>query len=443
MTNMLRNKKVQIVAVLALGIFLGILWRYLFIFPFPQLHDWKFRLEKKRLAESEPVLPGRWRKIGNPNEDEGSLTKEQLKMIKQLQSIGYLAGSQPVPQNSGVTTYDHQKAWNGWNLVTSGHAPEAFLMDMNGNEIHKWHCAMNRAFPEFKPDGPSPRYTYWRRSHLMENGDLLAIFEGVGIFKLDRESNLIWGVANGAHHDLYIAENGNIYTLTRKSHINPKYNKEKPILEDYITILDPDGNLLKEISVLTTLEKTNFAPILNRLEEWGDITHTNTIELLEKDGPLPIFKKGRIILSMLSLDLISIYDPDQGTVWAESDLWSAQHQPTLLKNGHILMLDNKGLKTKSRIIEFDAMTRKIYWVYGGVDEEPFFTPTCGSCQRLPNGNTLITESDPGRAFEVTSQKSIVWEYVNPYRAGKQNELIATLCEVVRLPPNFPVAWSTQ
>src|SRR5258706_14516162 len=38
----------------------------------------------------------------------------------------------------------------------------------------------------------------------------------------------------------------------------------------------------------------------------------------------------------------------------------------------------------------------------------------GNAQRLPNGNTLITESSFGRFFEVTKEGEIVWEYVNPF-----------------------------
>ena len=34
-------------------------------------------------------------------------------------------------------------------------------------------------------------------------------------------------------------------------------------------------------------------------------------------------------------------------------------------------------------------------------------------QRLPNGNTLITEGAGGRIFEVTNDRQIVWEYMNP------------------------------
>ena len=38
-------------------------------------------------------------------------------------------------------------------------------------------------------------------------------------------------------------------------------------------------------------------------------------------------------------------------------------------------------------------------------------------ERLPNGNTLISEGAPGRIFEVTHNKEIVWEYINPFRSN--------------------------
>ena len=80
------------------------------------------------------------------------------------------------------------------------------------------------------------------------------------------------------------------------------------------------------------------------------------------------------------------------------------------------------------------------WKYVGDPERPFETETCGSCQRLPNGNTLITESDNGRALELTPQGDVVWEFLNPMRAGDAGEYVATLFEVVRLSPGFGSGW---
>ncbi|MET7972912.1 hypothetical protein ABZW44_07445 [Streptomyces mirabilis] len=37
-----------------------------------------------------------------------------------------------------------------------------------------------------------------------------------------------------------------------------------------------------------------------------------------------------------------------------------------------------------------------------------------SAQRLPNGNTFITEGSFGRLFEVAPDGDVVWEYVVPH-----------------------------
>ena len=41
-------------------------------------------------------------------------------------------------------------------------------------------------------------------------------------------------------------------------------------------------------------------------------------------------------------------------------------------------------------------------------------------QRLPNGNTLITEGTDGRLIEVTRDHEIVWEYISPYYGKNGN-----------------------
>lgn len=437
----MKTSFVKILIILLIGVSLGVVWHWLYIFPFPQLHSWKTNEDKKNSISSIPEVnkPGRWHSI-QQTETTGKLSEKQMELIKRLESIGYMAGSQKPPDSKNITIYEKNKAYNGFNFLVSAHAPEAVLMNMEGDILHKWNCDLSRAWPDYTPETTRPSHYFWRRAQLLENGDIIVIFSGTGTIKLDKNSNIIWTVFNRAHHDFYIAENDQIYVLTREAHINKKYNQTKPILEDYICILDKNGKQLKKIPILEAIEKSKYAPILNRVESWGDITHTNTIELIERNTTIPGFTKGRILVSLLSLDLVCLIDIEKGVVWAESDLWSKQHQSTLLDSDHILILDNKGIKNKSRIIEFDPISRDFYWVYGGTQEEPFNTPTCGSCQRLPNGNTLITETDAGRAFEVTPDKTIVWEYINPHRAGENQEYIASLHEVIRIHPNFPLNW---
>ncbi|MBP7462168.1 MAG: aryl-sulfate sulfotransferase [Candidatus Delongbacteria bacterium] len=48
------------------------------------------------------------------------------------------------------------------------------------------------------------------------------------------------------------------------------------------------------------------------------------------------------------------------------------------------------------------------WSYTG--NSSFYSSNQGCCQRLPNGNTLITDPDNGHLFEVNSAGQIQWEY---------------------------------
>jgi len=197
------------------------------------------------------------------------------------------------------------------------------------------------------------------------------------------------------------------------------------------------------VSLLEAFERSSYASFLDKMPKFGDLFHTNTIEVM--DGSLadrsPIFKKGNILISLPTTNVIAIVDMEQEkVVWALSGQWIGQHQPTLLDNGNILLLDNHGHYGMSKVIEMDPFTQEIVWAYEGTPENGFYTAAIGSNQRLPNGNTLITESCRGRAFEVTPEKQIVWKFYNPSRAGEKNELIATLFEVVRLDPDFPTDW---
>jgi hypothetical protein len=62
----------------------------------------------------------------------------------------------------------------------------------------------------------------------------------------------------------------------------------------------------------------------------------------------------------------------------------------------------------------DPETNEIGWEYTGTPDISFFSYNISSAERQPNGNTVICEGAPGRIFEVTQAKEIVWEYVSPF-----------------------------
>lgn len=53
----------------------------------------------------------------------------------------------------------------------------------------------------------------------------------------------------------------------------------------------------------------------------------------------------------------------------------------------------------------------LVWQYARPGE--FFSDFASGQQRMPNGNTLIAETQNGRIFEVTTDGEIVWQYINP------------------------------
>ncbi len=115
------------------------------------------------------------------------------------------------------------------------------------------------------------------------------------------------------------------------------------------------------------------------------------------------------------------------------DQFSGQHNPHFIADGlpgagNLLVFDNQGgagyppaplgIYAGSRILEIDPVTETIVWQYTAEDSgQPswsFFSSFVSNAQRLPNGNTLITEGMQGRIFQVTPDGRIVWEYLSPY-----------------------------
>ena len=195
------------------------------------------------------------------------------------------------------------------------------------------------------------------------------------------------------------------------------------MLEDFIIVLDPDGKIVKKVSVLEAFERSPYASFLTKMERFGDVLHTNTIEIFDgsQGARSSVFAKGNVLISSPPTNVIAIVDMEtESVVWALSGLWAAQHQSTLLANGNMLLFDNEGHFGMSKVVEFDPLTQEIRWLFGGDEVKNFSSPICGSNQRLPNGNTLITETTSGRAFEVTEDLDIVWTYYNGSSKSKSN-----------------------
>jgi len=342
---------------------------------------------------------------------EGTIVpNESLRQLEQLQELGYVDGTfDPRAELRGVEFHDRQRTFPGVNLYSSRLRTSARLIDNDGGELHTW------SYPG--DDG-------WEHIELLPNGDLLVVLNQQSILKLDKDSRLLWRYEADTHHDLAVHPSGDIYAMTDTSALRPEIHPDVPVIEDFIEILTSKGELKDRFSILDAMRSSVYAFLLvsprhlpsdrqegERLRV--DMLHTNHIQVF--DGSLghrsPLFADGNVLISMRTINTIAILDPRTREVlwaWGPTNLHK-QHHPTLLENGNILVFDNG--QRRSQIVELNPLTFDIVWRYS--PKTGFLSKFRGSVQRLPNGNTLITESDRGYVFEVSPDHDMVWRYANP------------------------------
>src|SRR6185312_12832134 len=116
-----------------------------------------------------------------------------------------------------------------------------YLLDADQKILHTWSVPFEKIFPNFKVQPENRKIElpgYWRNATLLPGGDLLVIFEGLAIAKLDRDSHVLWAKQNGAHHDLEVLPDGSIIVLTRTAEVR----NGKALLVDYLSYLGSDGS---------------------------------------------------------------------------------------------------------------------------------------------------------------------------------------------------------
>jgi hypothetical protein len=358
---------------------------------------------------------------------EAETGAEDAGLRDQLEALGYIeATPEPVdPARTNVVVYDPERAQPGYNLYCTFVVARADLIDLEGNVIHSW---------------ADPQSREWVGCKLMPNGDLILI--GVDLdpaqprrtvdsqrylARYSWDGELLWKRRLYAHHHVAPAPAGRMLTLTFEYRALDDVSREAPVRDDHVAMIDGEGQVVEERSLYDALnsspDRFTFVPFPAMLK-WGrkhvDLIHANTVEWI--DAPdlavrSPFYGPDHIIVTSRHQDLVAVIDwKANELVWA----WGPgqiirPHDAIVLESGHILVFDNGDEKRPwSRVLELDPSTEEVVWEYRAPNPTDFFTMARGANQRLPNGNTLITNSNSGHAFEVTREGEIVWEFLTPY-----------------------------
>lgn len=332
-------------------------------------------------------------------------------------------------ERTGVVAWDQARASSGLTLCLSADAPAATLVDLDGIVRHSWRRDL------VAPTGGA----YWQHAEVEPNGDLLVLQSGAGLARLDRDANILWRYDGPCRHDFACDSAGRIYTLAAERRVIPRVHETHPVVEDFVVVLDAQGVEQAKVSLLDCFEHSDYASVLARMGCWNELLFPNTIRVLRSGGEA--FGGGDVLVSLWMLDTVAAVDLDAGrVVWALSGMWTRQRDVNVLEDNRLLIAETRFDAGQYRFLELDPVTQQLSWTCDRTAPGIRLGHENVRCQRLPNGNTLVTECDNGRVVELTPEGEVVWEFRNPHRAGPGDTWVALLMQATRLPADFPRAW---
>lgn len=378
-------------------------------------------------------------------------------------------------QLAGVTYCDPEIAYDSYVLFT-GADGETRLIDLNGTVMHRWPYAgvPPRVIDPAHNGGRLGDIGVQLSTSDDSRGGIYANGT-VGQVNWSGETVWEWGhqATGGAarqNHDWELLPNGNRMLLITEPRVveslGPAVVGDQGLVE-----VDPAGDVVWRWLAGDHLDELGFSDL-----GWAALRHTVTRDpddpwgYLEMNSaktlganrwhdadPATVFHPDNILISFRKANIVALIDKDSGRiVWRLGpyfeaspgaqhqristhkvprplDQISGQHNPHMIApglpgGGNILVFDNQGgagyppaalgIYAGSRVLEIDPVSRQIVWQYtaedSGLPPWTFFSSFVSNAQRLPNGNTLITEGMQGRIFQVTPGGDVVWEYHSPY-----------------------------
>ena len=271
-----------------------------------------------------------------------------------------------------------------------------------------------------------------------------------------------------------LMDSGNTLVLCHRNLYQPKIT-DKLLIDDVFIEVDYEGNIIWEWVCSDHFDEMGFDEAAKNIlyrnpnvrrggTEMGDWMHINCMSTL---GPNKWYDAGderfhpdNIIWDGRETNILAIISKETGKiVWRVGPDYSltpelrrlgwiiGPHHTHMIPRGlpgegNIMVYDNGGWggygspnpcskdgtknawRDYTRVLEFDPITLEIVWQHTPTEaglqmpynSSRFYSPFVSAAQRLPNGNTLITEGSEGRLLEVTPYHELVWEFHHPYRS---------------------------
>lgn len=338
------------------------------------------------------------------------------------------------------------------NSVTYQDDIDVCQVDWDGNIVWKFD---HNEFAENDPDS-EPRWVLRQHHDFQREGNPVGYYVPGMDPKTENAKNLFLVHKNCYNKNIspIMLEDDNVIETDAEGNIIWRWEMQKHFNE-----LGLDAMTKLVIYKSPSIKHTQPVPM-------GDWAHINCVSVL---GPNKWYDAGderfhpdNLIMDSRQLNIIFIVSKKTGKiVWKLGPDFTASRELRMIGpiigphhshiipkglpgEGNLLVYDNGGwagmgaphqtapdgnffyTRDHSRVLEIDPMTLKIVWQLtpgelgcGEIGRNHYFySPIVSGAQRLPNGNTLVTEGVNGRFLEVTPEHEIVWEYISPYQPPK-------------------------
>ena len=347
------------------------------------------------------------------------------------------------PDSIEILNFDESLSQGGITLMDFESLNFSGGVDQNGNPI--WFV---------KKEDFEQRFIF---TQFLQNGNVVG-FSPWGGYEIDLNGMIIFATPEGTnvHHQITKTTNNTYFIISAT--IENQYCPEEcydslpdeiPWQGDIFREFDQDGNEIWNWNTFDYFDLTEYNPYYVEIytgQEEMDWTHSNSV-FFDKNSQsifVSIRNLSRITkIDYASKDLIwSLGETDfMNEIYFEEELnFSQQHSVQVLENGNLLFFDNHRYLTPelSRCLEvsYDESDYSVEIEWEHPLPLELFTGSRGECDRLDNGNTLITAGRTGNTLEVTPNNEVVWQLkaenmgsaVNMYRSA-------------RIPNLHPIAFS--
>jgi hypothetical protein len=346
----------------------------------------------------------------------------------------------------GVTYFDRRKAADGYTLFST-YNKDVWLIDMEGYIVNRWRMPYSPGAHQWLLPNGNLLFAGMLKSH--EELGLPVEMAAIGgiLLDVDWNSNLVWKAdVPYQNHDIRPLENGNVlYHSYHPDGILPKDVADRMkggrpgtefngnVWGDMVHEVDRDGKIVWEWKVYEHLD-----PVIDKSCALENRT------LWPYINSLWICKDGNLLMSLRAANEVIKISRKTGEVLARYGVGKITHQHDAheLENGNILLFDNGSHRHEykpnySRVVEIDPEPDEIVWEYKPTPPSDFYSPVCGGCERLENGNTVICDSWSGRVFEVTYEGELVWEYLSPFVGSIVGMNTTMMWRAHRYTPDYP------